>query len=157
PKPRSCSIFQYPMAPGRTTWRRPTTARSGTPLKGAARSAASIRRPARQSRSRSARARPPHGVIVGADGAAWVTDGGLTAIVRVDPASEAIKVYPLPQSDDYANLSTAAFGKGGILWFTGQNGIYGSLDPKGGKMAVYKDPEGRGPYGITATPDGTVY
>jgi virginiamycin B lyase len=99
----------------------------------------------------------PHGVIVGPDGAAWVTDGGLNAIVRVDPASLAVKAYPLPNSDDYANLNTAAFGKGGILWFTGQNGIYGSLDPATGKIAVYQDPEGRGPYGITATPDGTIY
>jgi len=99
----------------------------------------------------------PHGVIVGPDGAAWVTDGGLNAIVRVDPASSAVKTYPLPQADGYANLNTAAFGKGGILWFTGQNGIYGSLDPATGKVTVYEDPEGRGPYGITATPDGTVY
>jgi virginiamycin B lyase len=99
----------------------------------------------------------PHGVIVGPDGAAWVTDGGLNAIVRVDPASLQVKTYPLPDPDDYANLNTAAFGKGGILWFTGQNGIYGSLDPATGKMTVYDDPEGRGPYGITATPDGTIY
>lgn len=99
----------------------------------------------------------PHGVIVGPDGAAWVTDGGLNAIVRVDPATLEVKTYPLPDPDDYANLNTAAFGKGGILWFTGQNGIYGSLDPATGKMSVYEDPEGRGPYGITATPDGTVY
>ena len=99
----------------------------------------------------------PHGVIVGPDGAAWVTDGGLNAIVRVDPKSLEVKTYPLPEPGAYANLNTAAFGKGGILWFTGQNGIYGSLDPATGKMAVYKDPEGRGPYGITATPDGTVY
>src|SRR6266508_2063432 len=99
----------------------------------------------------------PHRVIVGPDGAPWITDGGLNAIVRVDPATLAVKTYPLPQSDDYANLNTAAFGKGGILWFTGQNGIYGSLDPATGKVTVYEDPEGRGPYGITAAPDGTIY
>jgi virginiamycin B lyase len=99
----------------------------------------------------------PHGVIVGPDGAAWVTDGGLNAIVRVDPGSLEVKTYPLPDADDYANLNTAAFGKDGILWFTGQNGLYGSLDPATGKMAVHEDPEGRGPYGITATPDGTLY
>ena len=29
----------------------------------------------------------PHGVIVGPDGAPWITDGGLNAIVRVDPAT----------------------------------------------------------------------
>src|SRR4029450_7198866 len=27
----------------------------------------------------------PHGVIQGRDGAAWITDGGLNAIVRFDP------------------------------------------------------------------------
>ena len=99
----------------------------------------------------------PHGVIVGPDGAAWVTDSGLNAIVRVDPATLEVKTYPLPDQDDNANLNTAAFGKDGILWFTGQNGIYGSLDPTTGKMAVNEDPGGRGPYGITAAPDGTVY
>ena len=32
----------------------------------------------------------PHGVIVGPDGAAWVTDGGLNAIVRVDAETLAV-------------------------------------------------------------------
>lgn len=99
----------------------------------------------------------PHGVIVGPDGAAWVTDSGLNAIVRVDPETLAVKTFLLPDPDDYANLNTPAFGKDGILWFTGQNGIYGSVDPETGEVAVHEDPEGRGPYGITATPDGTVY
>ena len=44
-----------------------------------------------------------------------------------------------------------------MLWFTGQSGIYGRLDPATGAMRVFRAPEGRGPYGITATPDGTVY
>ena len=38
----------------------------------------------------------PHGVIVGPDGAAWITDGGLNAIVRVDPATRAVKTWKLP-------------------------------------------------------------
>src|SRR5207245_1250987 len=36
-----------------------------------------------------------HGVIVGAAGAPWVTDGGLNAIVRVDPRSMSVQRYPL--------------------------------------------------------------
>ena len=32
----------------------------------------------------------PHGVIVGPDGAAWVTEGGQNAIARVDPAARAV-------------------------------------------------------------------
>ena len=99
----------------------------------------------------------PHGVIVGPDGAPWITDSGLNAIVRVDPQTEEVQKFPLPAESGYANLNTAAFDPNGILWFTGQNGIYGRLDPASGEMQVFESPRGRGPYGITVTPDGTVY
>lgn len=52
----------------------------------------------------------PHGVIVGPDRAAWITDGG---------------------------LNTAVFDKRGHLWFTGQSGIDGELDPASGRMRVF--------------------
>lgn len=99
----------------------------------------------------------PHGVIVGADDAAWVTDGGLNAIVRVDNVTEAVTIYPLPEGTRNANLNTAAFDGSGVLWFTGQNGIYGRLDPETGDMQVFDAPRGRGPYGITGTPSGDIY
>jgi virginiamycin B lyase len=99
----------------------------------------------------------PHGVIVGPDGAPWVTDGGLNAIVRVDPAALTVDDYPLPPERSNANLNTAAFDGDGNLWFTGQNGVYGKLDPSTGEMEVFDAPRGRGPYGIAATPEGDVY
>ncbi|MBI4183112.1 MAG: lyase [Proteobacteria bacterium] len=99
----------------------------------------------------------PHGVIVGPDGAPWITDGGLNAIVRVDPRSLAVTRYPLPKDTGYANLNTAAFDRAGRLWFTGQGGYYGRLDPASGEVRVFKAPRGRGPYGIAATPEGEVY
>jgi virginiamycin B lyase len=99
----------------------------------------------------------PHGVIVGPDGAPWITDGGLDAIARVDPATNEVKTYPLPADRKGANLNTAAFDGDGTLWFTGQGGIYGSLDPATGEIAVFDDPDGRGPYGMTATPGGDVW
>lgn len=99
----------------------------------------------------------PHGVIVGPDGAAWITDSGLNAIVRVDSASDEVRVFAAPKGTPNMNLNTAAFDKHGILWFTGQNGYYGRLDPKSGRMEVFEAPHGRGPYGITAAPDGSVY
>jgi virginiamycin B lyase len=99
----------------------------------------------------------PHGVIVEPDGAAWVTDGGLNAIVRVDPATKAIRSWPLPEETGYTNLNTAAFDGAGRIWFTGQNGWYGRLDPTSGEMRVFEDPDGRGPYGITATPSGEIW
>lgn len=99
----------------------------------------------------------PHGVIVGPDGAAWVTDGGLNAMVRVDPATRKVEVFRLPEERGYTNLNTATFDAAGRVWFTGQNGIYGRLDPRTGDMTVWDAPRGRGPYGITTTPSGDVY
>jgi len=96
-------------------------------------------------------------VIVGPDGAPWVTDGGLNAIVRVDPRTQRVRRFPLPARSGYANLNTATFDGRGVLWFTGQSGVYGRLDPNSGAMQVWDAPRGRGPYGIATTPDGAVY
>jgi virginiamycin B lyase len=99
----------------------------------------------------------PHGVIVGPDRAAWVTDGGLNAIVRVDDRSLRVRRFPLPSDRTAANLNTATFDRQGRLWFTGQAGIYGRLEPRSGRMRVFDAPRGPGPYGIATTPQGDVW
>jgi virginiamycin B lyase len=99
----------------------------------------------------------PHGVIVGPDGAPWITDGGLNAIVRVDPRTRRVRRFRLPNRAAFANLNTATFDRRGVLWFTGQSGFYGRLDPKVGRVQVFAAPRGSGPYGITTTPRGAVY
>ena len=99
----------------------------------------------------------PHGVILDRDGSAWFTDSGQNAIVRVDPKTREVKKWPLPKETGYTNLNTAIFDNSGIHWFTGQSGIYGRLDPRTGELKVFDAPRGRGPYGVHATPDGTVY
>jgi virginiamycin B lyase len=99
----------------------------------------------------------PHGVVVGPDGAPWITDSGRNAIVVVDPASHEVTAYPLPAGWPNANLNTAVFDHDGLHWFTGQSGVVGVLDPATGEMEVFAAPGGRGPYGITVTPDNVVY
>jgi virginiamycin B lyase len=99
----------------------------------------------------------PHGVVVGPDGAPWVTDSGLNAIVRVDPVTRAVKQFPLPAGEPWANLNTLAFDGRGQVWFTGQTGVYGSVDPRTGKVRVWKAPKGPGPYGIASTPAGDIW
>ena len=99
----------------------------------------------------------PSGVIVGPDRAAWITDGGLNAIVRVDSATRAVRVFPLPKEFPAADLNSATFDRKGILWFTGQAGVYGRIDPATGKMQAWRAPKGPGPYGITTTPNGDVW
>jgi virginiamycin B lyase len=96
----------------------------------------------------------PHGVIVGPDGAPWVTDGGQNAIVRVDPVTDAVQAFPLGIQAN-ADLNTEVFGGNGIMWFTGQAGYYGRLDPSSGAVRVWDAPRGPGPYGIATTPDGS--
>ncbi len=99
----------------------------------------------------------PHGVIIGPDGAPWITDGGQNAIVRVDPQTEQVRVWKLPEDTGYTNMNTASFDRQGRIWWTGQAGFYGVLEPQSGRQAVYRAPRGRGPYGITTTPEGRVF
>ena len=99
----------------------------------------------------------PHGVIQGPDKAAWITDGGQQAIVRVGWPDRAIRSFPLPQGTSYANLNTCAFDGDGDLWFTGQSGVVGRLAMKSGKTSVWDAPHGRGPYGICSTPNGDIW
>jgi virginiamycin B lyase len=99
----------------------------------------------------------PHGVIVGPDGAPWITDGGQNAIVRVDPQTRAVRVWSLGKDAPYANLNTLTFDRKGRVWFTGQSGYYGRLVPDANDIKVWKAPRGSGPYGIATTPGGDVY
>ncbi|MEJ6023682.1 Vgb family protein [Ramlibacter sp. PS4R-6] len=99
----------------------------------------------------------PHGVIQGPDKAAWITDSGQNAIVRVAWPSREVKVMPLPQGTPYANLNTCAFDGDGDLWYTGQGGYVGKVAVKTGAVSVKQAPRGRGPYGICGTPSGDVW
>ena len=99
----------------------------------------------------------PHGVIVAPDGAAWITDGGQNAILRIDARTLAIERFPLPASAPDANLNTLTLDRRGRIWFTGQSGYYGVVDPLTGRVEAYRAPRGAGPYGITTTPSGDVY
>src|SRR4029078_9525109 len=120
----------------------------------------------------------PHGVIVGPDGAAWVTEGGQNSIARVDPKDHKVQLWKLNGGPSYANLHTLGFDKQGPLWFTGEVGASGTVwivdrrgtlwfsgeagaigrfEPKSEKMQVWDAPRGYGPYGIALTPQGTVW
>ncbi|SRR5579883_127511 len=101
----------------------------------------------------------PHGVIVGPDGAAWVTEGGQNAIARYLPTGSKgrpkVELFFVPRRD--ANLNTAVFDRQGTLWFTGQSGYIGRFEPGTKKIETWDAPRGFGPYGIACTPKGAVW
>ena len=99
----------------------------------------------------------PHGVIQGPDKAAWITDGGRNAIVRVGWPDRKQRAFALPPDTPNANLNTCAFDGDGDLWFTGQNGWFGKLALKTGNVSVQPAPRGVGAYGICATPAGDCW
>ena len=84
-------------------------------------------------------------MIAGPDKAAWITDSGLGAIVRVAWPDRSLRTFALPEGTPYANLNTAAFDGDGDLWFTGQSGVVGKLAVKTGRISVKDAPRGRGP------------
>ena len=99
----------------------------------------------------------PHGVIQGPDKAAWITDGGQNAIVRVGWPDRSVRTFSLPAGSAYANLNTATFDGDGDLWFTGQSGVFGTVSTKTAKVTVKQAPRGPGAYGICTTPRGDVW
>ncbi|MBI2677828.1 MAG: lyase [Candidatus Koribacter versatilis] len=99
----------------------------------------------------------PHGMVMGPDGNLWVMDGGQEAIVRVDSSDHKLTLFRMPKEKGDLNLNTGVFDHKGAFWFTGQNGFYGRLDPATEKIQLWRAPKGFGPYGITVTPQGTVW
>ena len=99
----------------------------------------------------------PHGVIVGA-GRRRLDHRRRAerdrALRSDDQEREAV---PLPQELPERQPQHRRLRQGRQLWFTGQNGVYGRVDPETGKIEAWKSPQGRGPYGIAATPSGDVW
>ena len=139
-------------ARGRTTRRRAGRARSGTPRSARARSASSTSTQWTYRQVPLGEGSSPHGVVLGPDGKAWITDGGQNAIVRYDPASEAIDVWKLPEDSGYTNLNTGAFDKDGVHWFTGQTGIYGKVDAQPAACRSGRIPRAAAPTASTTRP-----
>ena len=151
----SVRTSRCPPARVRTTWRRLLMAASGTRPRAAGSSGwldpanGNVREialgPARAAR-RHRRARR----------GAWITDGGLNAIVRVDPETER---SGLPATRLGAGRQPE---HGGLRWrwralVHRTDRLVRAPGSGSGEMEVFAAPRGWGPYGITATPDGEIY
>ena len=96
----------------------------------------------------------PHGVITGPDGAAWITDGGLNAIVRVDGTTDEVRAFPLPPIARAPTSTPPSSTRPGPSGSPASPGSMGGSIRRPARSPSSDDPEGRGPYGITTTPDG---
>ncbi len=137
---------------------RPPTAVSGTRASTSARSGTSIPATGTIREIPLGSGSAPHGVIVGPDGAAWITDGGLNAIVRVDPATSEVKAFPLPGRPPgrQPQHRRVRWRRHALVHRAERASTAASIRrPARSPSSTTRD--GRGPYGITATPAGEVW
>lgn len=91
------------------------------------------------------------------DGTIWWAGQWGNLIGKINPATGAMKEYPLPEG---SKPHTVTLDKAGNVWFTGnKNGTIGKLDPKTEKITVYKmpDPDAKDPHSAIFDKDGTLW
>ena len=90
------------------------------------------------------------------DGAPWVTDGGLNAIVRVDPESFEVTHIHCRKGSGYTNLNTAAFDARASSGSPASPASTAGWTPPLAHCA-YSTRRAAAPYGIASTPAGDIY
>ena len=95
--------------------------------------------------------------IQAADGAVWWAGQWGNLVGRIDPATGAMKEYPLPDS---AMPHSVTLDRAGNVWYTGnKNGTVGKLDPATGKVTEYKmpNPAAKDPHTAIFDKNGTLW
>lgn len=94
----------------------------------------------------------PTGIAVDSQGTVWfsVSEGSL---VRLDPTSLAMRVYPLPMGIDYG-VAIAADGR---IWVGSATDTVAAFDPSTGQSATYRFTANSGPWWPVIAPDGSVW
>ena len=88
------------------------------------------------------------------DGSIWWTGMWASLVGRIDPASGAMREYPLPPS---ARPHSIVPDNNGYIWYTGNsNGTIGKLDPETGEITEYKTEAGD-PHTAVFHPNGKLY
>ena len=102
----------------------------------------------------------PHSVTPDAEGNIWVSGNGNGTIMKLDPATEEITVYPMPDPTA-RDPHTMMFDSEGIMWFSSQFGnMVGRLDPSAddGDIQLMTMPvENSRPYALKFAPDGDLW
>ncbi len=91
------------------------------------------------------------------DGSIWYAGQWADLVGRIDPATGAIKEFPLP---DGAKAHTVLADPQGNIWYAGNgNATVGKLDPATGAVTVFKmpDPAARDPHSMVMDASGTLF
>lgn len=81
----------------------------------------------------------PHDPAVGPDGSLWFTEQMVSKLGRLDPATGAMKEFPLKGPNDGPHGLVAD--RDGNIWYTGNfAGYIGKLNPRTGEVTQYKMP-----------------
>lgn len=97
----------------------------------------------------------PYGMVAGPDGALWFAESRAGRLGRIDPGDGSITEVVLPGVTGGPQLLAQS---GARLWFTVREGrAWGWYQPSTGDGQVYPGPPGFGPYGIAASPDGSIW
>ena len=104
----------------------------------------------------------PHDPLAGADGRLWWSGQFTDRLGFVNPATEEIREFPLPQGANPHGLVEDASGN---IWYTGIGGNHiGRLDPTTGEVTTYPIPDAavvpdgaRGPHTPIFDHDGTLW
>ena len=82
----------------------------------------------------------PHDALATRDGALWYTGQMANVLGRVDPATGAVREFPLKTA--HSGPHGLMEDRGGNIWYTGNTGsLIGKLDPRTGAVTEYPMPD----------------
>ena len=99
----------------------------------------------------------PYGIAINSKGVPFFCELGSNKMAKIDPQSMNISEFKLPESVRPRRLAIASDDQ---VYFTDfKSGNLGRLNPANGEVKMWASPGGAdsGPYGITITPDGSVW
>ena len=99
----------------------------------------------------------PHGVLIGPDGAPWVTEGGQNAIAASIPGIIVSPCFACPKRKPTPTSTLPCSTEAEFAGLLASPASMAGSTLKSADMRVFKAPRGHGPYGITVTPKGDVW
>ncbi len=99
----------------------------------------------------------PYGIVMAADGTAWVALFGTNRIAAIDPVTLKLKSYLLPEGARPRRIDTTS---DGLIWYVDyRRGYLGRIEPKSGGIKEWQMPSAKNanPYGMAVDAKDRVW